>query len=51
VQAARLTAHAELVTALGGGVGAGTDVPSEDKQQAPKTPATLAIFDKPGHAE
>lgn len=51
VQAARLTAHAELVTALGGGLGAGNDVPGEDKQQAPKTPATLAIFDKPDRAE
>jgi NodT family efflux transporter outer membrane factor (OMF) lipoprotein len=51
VQAARLSAHAELVTALGGGLGAGHDVPKADRQQAPKTPATLAIFDKPGHAE
>ncbi|MEN5199216.1 efflux transporter outer membrane subunit [Pseudomonas wadenswilerensis] len=51
VQAARLSAHAELVTALGGGLGAGHDVPDADRQQAPKTPATLAIFDKPGHAE
>ncbi|MGE8392721.1 efflux transporter outer membrane subunit [Pseudomonas sp. BIGb0427] len=51
VQAARLSAHAELVTALGGGLGAGSDVPGEDRQQAPKTPATLAIFDKPVHAQ
>ena len=51
VQAARLSAHAELVTALGGGLGAGNDVPGEDRQQAPKTPATLAIFDKPVHPE
>ncbi|MNJ07044.1 Multidrug resistance outer membrane protein MdtP precursor [compost metagenome] len=51
VQAARLTAHAELVTALGGGLGAGSDAPDEDQQAAPATPATLAIFDKPGHAE
>ena len=51
VQAARLTAHAELVTALGGGLGAGSEVPDEGKQQAPKTPATLAIFDKPDRAE
>ncbi|MNJ69765.1 hypothetical protein D3C77_661540 [compost metagenome] len=51
VQAARLTAHAELVTALGGGLGAGRDVPDEGKQAAPSTPATLAIFDKPDHAE
>lgn len=48
VQAARLTAHAELVTALGGGLGAGRDVPDEERQGAPKTPTTLAIFDKPG---
>ncbi|MFJ2546658.1 efflux transporter outer membrane subunit [Pseudomonas sp. NPDC087612] len=51
VQAARLSAHAELVTALGGGLGAGSDVPGEDRQQAPKPPATLAIFDKPVHAQ
>jgi outer membrane protein TolC len=52
VQAARLIAHAELVTALGGGLQAGEDVPDEDRQAAPKTPATLAIFDrKAGHAE
>ncbi|WP_409278706.1 efflux transporter outer membrane subunit [Pseudomonas defluvii] len=51
VQAARLMAHAELVTALGGGLGAGNDVPDEDRQAAPKTPKTLAIFDKPSHAE
>ena len=30
VQAARLSAHAELVTALGGGLGAGNDVPKEE---------------------
>ncbi|WP_353229978.1 efflux transporter outer membrane subunit [Pseudomonas qingdaonensis] len=46
VQAARLTAHAELVTALGGGLGAGNDVPTPDKQAAPATPRTLAVFDK-----
>ncbi len=44
VQAARLTVHAELVVALGGGLGAGSDTPAEDKTQAPKTPATLAVF-------
>lgn len=48
VHAARLTAHAELVTALGGGLQAGSDAPSEEQQRAPKTPATLAIFDTPG---
>lgn len=41
VQAARLSAHAQLVTALGGGLGAGNDVPSAEKTQAPKTPALL----------
>ncbi|MEN5045811.1 efflux transporter outer membrane subunit [Pseudomonas koreensis] len=41
VQAARLSAHAELVTALGGGLGAGNDVPTTEQTQAPKTPALL----------
>ncbi|MHB2058776.1 efflux transporter outer membrane subunit [Pseudomonas monsensis] len=41
VQAARLTAHAELVTALGGGLGAGNDVPTAEQTQAPKTPVLL----------
>jgi len=41
VQAARLSAHAELVTALGGGLGAGADVPQDSQTQAPKTPALL----------
>jgi len=41
VQAARLSAHAELVTALGGGLGAGDDVPTAEQTQAPKTPALL----------
>ena len=41
VQAARLSAHAELVTALGGGLGAGNDVPTAEQTQAPKTPALL----------
>ncbi|WP_416422595.1 efflux transporter outer membrane subunit [Pseudomonas sp. App30] len=44
VQAARLTAQAELVTALGGGLQAGNDVPGDDKTAAPKTPAALAIL-------
>ena len=41
VQAARLSAHAELVTALGGGLGAGSDVPQDSQTHAPKTPALL----------
>ncbi|MDD0973056.1 efflux transporter outer membrane subunit [Pseudomonas fontis] len=51
VQAARLSAHAELVTALGGGLGAGNDVPKADTEAAPKTPGSLAIFDKAGSAQ
>jgi NodT family efflux transporter outer membrane factor (OMF) lipoprotein len=46
VQAARLSAHAELVTALGGGLGAGQDAPEEGKTVASKPPAVLAIFDQ-----
>ncbi|CRM45306.1 Multidrug resistance outer membrane protein MdtP precursor [Pseudomonas sp. 31 R 17] len=45
VQAARLSAHAELVTALGGGLGAGDDVPRNDKTLPGTTPAALAVFD------
>ncbi|KAB0567189.1 RND transporter [Pseudomonas palleroniana] len=45
VQAARLSAHAELVTALGGGLGAGNDVPQPAKTLPSKTPAALAVFD------
>ncbi|TFY93707.1 efflux transporter outer membrane subunit [Pseudomonas nabeulensis] len=45
VQAARLSAHAELVTALGGGLGAGNDVPQDAKTLPSKTPAALAVFD------
>ncbi|WPN46342.1 efflux transporter outer membrane subunit [Pseudomonas sp. P8_241] len=41
VQAARLSAHAELVTALGGGLGAGNDVPKVEQTQPPKTPVLL----------
>jgi NodT family efflux transporter outer membrane factor (OMF) lipoprotein len=41
VQAARLSAHAELVTALGGGLGAGDDAPDTDQTKAPKTPGLL----------
>jgi NodT family efflux transporter outer membrane factor (OMF) lipoprotein len=46
VQAARLTVHAELVVALGGGLMAGNDSPVQDRTVAPKTPNTLAVFDK-----
>jgi outer membrane protein TolC len=45
VQAARLTTHAELVTALGGGIKAGDDVPPDTKTLPSKTPAALAVFD------
>lgn len=45
VQAARLSAHAELVTALGGGLGAGQDAPEDSKTVPGKTPAVLAVFD------
>jgi NodT family efflux transporter outer membrane factor (OMF) lipoprotein len=45
VQAARLSAHAELVTALGGGLGAGKDLPDDSKTVPSKTPAILAAFD------
>ncbi len=45
VQAARLGAHAELVTALGGGLDAGKDVPQDAKTLPSKTPAALAMFD------
>ncbi|VVN28507.1 hypothetical protein PS623_04659 [Pseudomonas fluorescens] len=48
VQAARLTAHAELVTALGGGLQAGVDVHAPAQQAAPKPPASLAIVDRLG---
>ncbi|MHA6179534.1 efflux transporter outer membrane subunit [Pseudomonas mohnii] len=41
VQAARLSAHAELVTALGGGLGAGNDVPKDSQTAAPKKPRLL----------
>ncbi len=46
VQAERLTVHAELVVALGGGLMAGNDTPAEDKTQAPKTPKALTVFDR-----
>ena len=41
VQAARLSAHAQLVTALGGGLGAGSDVPTAEQTQAPQIPMLL----------
>lgn len=41
VQAARLSAHAELVTALGGGLGAGHDVPTPQQTAVPKGLAVL----------
>ncbi len=44
VEAARLTAYAGLVVALGGGLSAGEDVPGDEQTQAPKTPAVLAVF-------
>ena len=44
VQAARLSAHAELVTALGGGLGAGFDVPKDDRYVPEKPPAVMALF-------
>lgn len=44
VQAARLVAHAELVTALGGGLGAGSDVPKQDRYVPDKPPALMAPF-------
>jgi len=44
VQAERLTVQAELVTALGGGLGAGSDVPDDAKMAAPKTPAALNLL-------
>lgn len=46
VQAARLTAHADLVTALGGGLQAGSDAPAEHMLTAPPIPASLAVFDR-----
>lgn len=45
IQAARLSTHAELVTALGGGLGAGNDSPAQSKTLPSKTPAALAVFD------
>jgi NodT family efflux transporter outer membrane factor (OMF) lipoprotein len=46
VQAARLSAHAELAVALGGGLSAGNDSPTEETTRPPQTPAALAVFDR-----
>ena len=43
VQAARLAVHAQLVTALGGGLGAGADAPDAERLHAPKP---LAVIDR-----
>jgi outer membrane protein TolC len=43
VQAARLAVHAQLVTALGGGLGAGADAPAGERLQVPKP---LAVIDR-----
>jgi NodT family efflux transporter outer membrane factor (OMF) lipoprotein len=45
VQASRLAAQADLITALGGGLGAGTDVPASERLAAPVTPAALTLLD------
>ena len=45
VQAARLMAHADLVTALGGGLQAAGDGPVDERLQPSKPPAALAVFD------
>jgi len=46
VQAARLTAHAALVVALGGGLSAGNDLPDEIKTLPSKPPAILNALDR-----
>jgi NodT family efflux transporter outer membrane factor (OMF) lipoprotein len=46
IQAARLSAHAELVTALGGGLQAGNDAPTAERTEAPATPASLQALDR-----
>ena len=43
VEAARLSAHAELVTALGGGLEAGSDVPKDDRYAPNKPKLTLPL--------
>lgn len=44
VWAARLTVHAELATALGGGLQAGADTPAPARQAAPPVPAALRLM-------
>ncbi|MBA1202528.1 efflux transporter outer membrane subunit [Pseudomonas capeferrum] len=48
VQATRLTSHADLATALGGGLEAGRDVPAQRREAAPETPAALALLHSQG---
>ncbi|WP_414707816.1 efflux transporter outer membrane subunit [Pseudomonas sp. UBA6562] len=50
VWAARLTVHAELATALGGGLGAGDDAPEPSREAAPPLPAALALGQRGGGA-
>lgn len=45
IQAQRLGVYAGLITALGGGLGAGADTPGEPRLQAPATPKALARLD------
>ena len=44
IQAARLSIHAELVVALGGGLMAGNDAPAPDKTAVPPMPPLLPVF-------
>lgn len=46
VQAARLSVSAELITALGGGLQAGSDSPPDERLKAPRTPAGLAQLNR-----
>lgn len=46
VQAARLVTQVDLVTALGGGLEAGSDSPAPDRLSAPRLPAALSLMDK-----
>lgn len=45
VQASRLVAQADLITALGGGLNAGQDAPAEERMTAPAIPAALGRLD------
>jgi NodT family efflux transporter outer membrane factor (OMF) lipoprotein len=45
VQAARLAAQADLITALGGGLQAGDDSPVQERLAAPPLPAALSLMD------